>query len=160
MKADKKISVIMFFILFLYSCDVMNTKEAIEYANQFVSNKKVEVNEIEELLHRLNAKDKVIALFTKPGSHILDLDCKICVEKWPNEEKRKVADFMDANKLTYMQFRKEAFVDYGLRIRNSEFNNYFIRHFKNPTDSDKILDKNIKQVYLKENWFLCVREGE
>lgn len=146
--------------MMLFSCNVRNVKDAkLESINLILQHQFI-LDEVYRELNNLVINDRLVSFTTKPGSHILRSSCDICINKITEEVSSKIADNMDLMEISYINYQRDVYIEYGLPIRNSFLRDYSIRYYFNISDSSTYKNPNEENYYLMENWILCSNISE
>ncbi len=150
---------IIFTTLLLVSCYIHKDEDAIVYSQTFINKNEHVLKNIKQQLQVADSTNVLITLSTKPGSHLLYVSCESCLCKLPNYTRVQIANDLDNNNLSYVNFKKNEYTEYGFfHYRNYNYKDYYIRDYNNLNDTIKNPQLYIKQYYLSGNWILYSNE--
>lgn len=146
---------ILLVFMILVSCNVRNVKDAKFESTDFILQHEVILDGVYQELSNLVINDRLVSFTTKPGSHILRSSCDICISEITKEVSKNIADNMDLMEVSYINYQRDVYIEYGLPIRNSFLRDYSIRYYVNISDSLIYKNPDEENYYLMENWILC-----
>ncbi len=151
---NKIIFIFISLIIILNSCEMNNTSEMISYSNEFIDANSSEIIYLENELNKIDSVGAALTFDTKPYSGILNNYCLKCKNKLSITESVRIANLIDNLKLSHVNYFKNKYLEIGFKKRNSHFNYYFIRNYKNISDTLVFKKSFLQMNYLKKNWVL------
>ncbi|MDR1699232.1 MAG: hypothetical protein LBR75_05365 [Prevotellaceae bacterium] len=153
-----KRSLLFIFILVFNSCNVKDDNQARIFSLNYIEENEVLLSFLFKELNKANLSDTILFYFsTKPGSHILFSDWQIEETMITKESQTKIANFIDMLDLSSIKYKKNAFVEYTFKLRNYNFDYYFIRNYSNLEDTIIYSLEHVRSYNLGSNWVLYSR---